>query len=169
MRRYKRSQLSSRINDYIRQKNKELGKYCIRVWENIDSKGERALYGKFCKDYKCIIVKLGYYNPKSREFSVGKSVDIKEGNKLIAEFMLRDEDLYQYTGDNNKYKSCKYHSSWDWLMPVVEKITSIDYQYPCFHAWDLYGGIKNSLYNVDIKETYKYVIEFIQWRQKKGE
>ena len=62
--------------------------------------------------------------------------EIIEGNKLIAEFMgLNYEDVvkdiwynYQQLGYRNSdfmnfpenYKF--YHSSWDWLMPVVEKI-----------------------------------------------
>ena len=35
-------------------------------------------------------------------------------NKLIAEFM--GKEIYQ------KYHKSNYHTSWDWLMPVVEKI-----------------------------------------------
>jgi predicted metal-dependent hydrolase len=45
-----------------------------------------------------------------------------ENNKLIAEFMgypkiANDEDKRDYLED-----CVKYHESWDWLMPVVEKI-----------------------------------------------
>lgn len=58
---------------------------------------------------------------------------IVEGNKLIAEFIgisdftLNEFDKFLVT-DNNKvigyfsYEDLKYHTSWDWLMPVVEKI-----------------------------------------------
>lgn len=38
--------------------------------------------------------------------------DIIEGNRLIAEFDGYDIHMNGY----------QYHSSWDWLMPVVEKI-----------------------------------------------
>ena len=52
-------------------------------------------------------------------------------NKLIAEFMDYTHvllpvsvGLEYYFGDE-----MEYHSSWDWLMPVVEKIFSLGYDY----------------------------------------
>jgi len=67
--------------------------------------------------------------------------EILEGNKLIAEFeelKYLGKDLYGFSGDvfmpkeyDNEIlcsintQSMKYHSSWNWLMPVVEKIESL--------------------------------------------
>lgn len=60
--------------------------------------------------------------------------EITEGNILIAEFMggkklVNNDGLFTYWGpDNFQHESgeyLKYHSSWDWLMPVVEKIESL--------------------------------------------
>ena len=53
-------------------------------------------------------------------------------NKLIAEFMggqrvLPNEDFYCMPTHNNlcyAVSELQYHASWDWLMPVVEKIES---------------------------------------------
>jgi hypothetical protein len=52
-----------------------------------------------------------------------------EDNKLIAEFMghtFADYDLgglhYLIDGNYVEYNSLQYDASWDWLMPVVEKI-----------------------------------------------
>lgn len=55
-----------------------------------------------------------------------------EFNKLIAEFMggYDHGGSFNFGADNDKYnlpqwadyKELQYHSSWDWLMPVVEKI-----------------------------------------------
>ena len=59
---------------------------------------------------------------------------IVEGNKLIADFMN-----YPKEGEGSTYyyamKHCyennnmKYHTSWGWLMPVVEMIESIGQSY----------------------------------------
>ena len=86
-----------------------------------------------------------------------------EDNKLIAEFMglpkekvgLKQEVIYGlnqddwYTPDN-----LNYHLSWDWLMPVVQKI-----EQDC-------EGVPQEMLNIslysDIKEVYNAVIEFIK-------
>jgi len=49
-------------------------------------------------------------------------------NKLIAEFMgLVVSDSANYTSElhTNVDVDLKYHTSWDWLMPVVEKINDL--------------------------------------------
>lgn len=67
--------------------------------------------------------------------------DIIEGNKLIAEFMgatpIRGEyDMYQVIEDikdgvNEKHffipSEMEFNSSWNWLMPVVEKIEEMGF------------------------------------------
>lgn len=76
--------------------------------------------------------------------------EILEGNKLIAEFIgLYEEHRYiniesgnfckresdstylepttVRTNGKNQYVSLKYHFSWDWLIPVVEKIELLGY------------------------------------------
>ena len=70
---------------------------------------------------------------------------MKENNKLIAEFMG-----VQYTGIRVK----DYDTSWDWLMPVVQKIEQ-----------DCEGVPQEMLYislYSDINEVYNAVIEFIK-------
>lgn len=63
---------------------------------------------------------------------------LQEGNKLIAEFM----EWSEFPGNMLKEKlgvapkrieDLKFHSSWDWLMPVVEKIESIELPRICFY------------------------------------
>jgi hypothetical protein len=66
-----------------------------------------------------------------------------EGNKLIAEFMGYEqnaftESMFSKVEDvfvDNKGGRCSarwtpvyYHESWDWLMPVVEKISRIEFE-----------------------------------------
>lgn len=56
-----------------------------------------------------------------------------EGNKLIAEFeKLRvDKNRVGLSFYHNNYLygvgDLQYHSSWDWIMPVVEKISKIEF------------------------------------------
>ena len=56
-------------------------------------------------------------------------------NKLIAEFMkvniitiddvIKNKNPYYSSADGYLEEDLKYHLSWDWLMPVVEKIESL--------------------------------------------
>ena len=58
--------------------------------------------------------------------------EILDGNRLISEFMgeevlpIRDRDLYPLIKSEDGLRQTKYHSSWDWLMPVIEKINDED-------------------------------------------
>ena len=50
---------------------------------------------------------------------------IMNDNKLIAEFMglvVSDSDNYTSELHTNVDVDLKYHTSWDWLMPVLKKI-----------------------------------------------
>tara|TARA_R100000149_G_C5770306_1_gene70993 strand:- start:224 stop:502 length:279 start_codon:yes stop_codon:yes gene_type:complete len=88
---------------------------------------------------------------------------MQENNKLIAEFMgmtnhHNDKSMMiTKTSQGNEVipiDSLEYNSSWDWIMPVVQKIE----QY-C-------EGVPQQMLNIslysDIKEVYKAVIEFIK-------
>lgn len=53
---------------------------------------------------------------------------MEENNRMIAEFMGRvgrDKLAHEYQDAHGLPKK-EYHSSWDWLMPVVEKIESLE-------------------------------------------
>jgi hypothetical protein len=124
--------------------------------------------------------------------------EIIENNKLIAEFMgfVEDDKIYTNKSKSNPLppfwnqgfsnKCCeddiRFHSSWDWLMPVLEKIESLgcktvasqsdfnDNQYI-----NIMTGI--SIINQDaqnpskfmgqdkikINAYYKAIVEFIKW------
>ncbi len=118
-----------------------------------------------------------------------KTSEIKQGNKLIAEFMggyknpnpntdeyinipipenkiIISETCAKYTDD------LTYHSSWNWLMSVCVKILSQDSHILCES-----NGIKQSiapyinatrpmkkgLFKCDINATWSGVIHFIKW------
>jgi len=49
----------------------------------------------------------------------------QEANKLIAEFMglvVSDRDNYTSELHTNVDADLKYHTSWDWLMPVIHRL-----------------------------------------------
>ena len=87
-------------------------------------------------------------------------------NKLIAEFMglVEPYELPQFgtIRPNGDFKTSfsntqlKYHTSWDWLMPVVIKIGG---------TANILGAMKNlRTYSLvrNIDDTYQAVVEFIK-------
>ena len=93
-------------------------------------------------------------------------------NKLIAEFM----DVNLIEGQLGEY-----HESWDWLMPVVEKINLLDdYRYTFLIAsmdTQIVNNITNDVivevsckHSVDelIKCVYEAVVKFIKQHNKQN-
>ena len=82
-------------------------------------------------------------------------------NKLIAEFMGIPSYkqgrylMFEYADNNHRTEQdLAYHTSWDWLMPVVEKcLTTGDRQH---------FVINDALLTCNIEEVYKAVVEFIK-------
>jgi hypothetical protein len=131
--------------------------------------------------------------------------EIIEGNKLIAEFMgwkctsrksYNDDILVLYTDKDTIFKynkhgylynknpwdaPLKYHSSWDWLMPVVEKIKSLGDSYEInglygkvhyrwCHKYDEESNneiqpirINGKINELQLLVMYKAIIKFIKW------
>jgi hypothetical protein len=89
--------------------------------------------------------------------------EIIHGNKLIAEFMGLEYTTKKYwkIGDitgNNQLFELHYHTSWDWLMPVVEKCNAIIH-----HSKYVSNDLQRALCAVDIKLIFLAVVEFIKW------
>ena len=109
--------------------------------------------------------------------------EIVEGNRLIAEFMgyKQRENGGLFWGNDGLGglypKDLKYHSSWDWLMPVVEKIqhledelpVKIDFQIHLLGAVELYIDYKRVFAMTAfepgtlINAVYEAILEFIKW------
>ena len=125
-----------------------------------------------------------------------KQKEIIEGNKLIAQFIglkrgwwihqekpLTDDkkqwcdmDGKTFLGTRVYYdKDLKFHESWDWLMPVFEKIEQISELSPSINfgcgttIWtDGAGTTRIEIFPETKKESninisWKAVIEFIKW------
>ena len=111
-------------------------------------------------------------------------------NELIAEFMgmwtrriqLReneDEQNVWVHGDHKDFSSgywevdeLQYHTSWDWLMLVVEKCNEIQWakekEFPDYKNIDDATGWRAWSYHhvglsTNIEQVYKNVVRFIKW------
>ena len=107
---------------------------------------------------------------------------MEENNMLIAKFMgnptifneVDDATLFNIKEQWNlvyALDELRYDSSWNWLMPVLEKIEGIcfeDVEDNIFDAEDCYS-IKDTIPN--IHSTYAAIVEFIksynEWKQVK--
>lgn len=94
----------------------------------------------------------------------------KNDNELIAEFMGVTFDPQEYQGDRIgrhgvTIKGTQYHESWDWLMPVVEKINNLnmlDYNLDRDSQW-LHEKVITTRVNCELQFLYKAVVQFIKW------
>ena len=95
-------------------------------------------------------------------------------NKLIAEFMGL-EVLYRPNSNGfieiSDTELCDvddlmYHTSWDWLMPVVQKIESLGYVFTIQGGKAEYGEMISEtrcfIAEDKLSSTYKAVVEFIK-------
>lgn len=116
-------------------------------------------------------------------------------NEVIAEFMGAEKGLSTeaypnvYTGVSHNMMGIitvdvsrmKFHTSWDWLMPVVEKIEDLevvdrfDIYKNDVYIWAedylenkcrielSYGEIHNPDYSTKIEAVYNAILTFIKW------
>ena len=110
---------------------------------------------------------------------------IIQSNQLIAEFMGIEFDpeihlFYGYEWDehNNGVPEYEvyYHQSWDWLIPVVEKIETIIFENDEYYNFQILGGCYvviisshgHELITVDngqskLECAYLAAVQFIEW------
>lgn len=112
-------------------------------------------------------------------------LSIIENNKLIAEFLGRNgkinKSLYTWKGIDAllsggwvPIEQMKFHSDWNWLMQVVEKIESLhetnnvligtNITYVQIHnkvinEQEIFKGVSN----IKIEAVYNACVEFIKW------
>jgi hypothetical protein len=104
--------------------------------------------------------------------------EIEEGNELIDRF-IGNESSESMLNSNYKPLERYYHRSYDWLMPVVEKIEHLGFNIKIQSIND--EGLYNDciITNQDdcfcryfeicdkIEAVYKTIIEFIKWYNNK--
>jgi len=120
--------------------------------------------------------------------------EIIENNKLIAEFMgfTINKHWNNWFDVPKKYQliypssfgidfNCKFNTSWDWLMPVVEKIEMIE-QNGLYYNFQILGGCSVYIISSDMEEilsvdngdsklhnVWLAVVEFIKWYNENKE
>ena len=96
-----------------------------------------------------------------------------ENNKLIAEFMGYDistiassgVEVVEFESKDTKVDNLKYHTSWDWLMPVHRKCIFT----PNFSGDDqLRTLLIDAVIDADINRLYDAVVEFINQYNNEG-
>lgn len=112
-------------------------------------------------------------------------MSIKDNNRLIAQFLKwRLYEGYSYITPFfqtymtvahgmeqtpvHRFEELKFHKSWDWLIPVIDKIRSSD-EYIAYKNDS--GQFENEIHinTKFITTTHKDVIEYIQWYNKNKE
>lgn len=108
-----------------------------------------------------------------------RELEIIEGNKLIAEFMgLKHShgNWYRWDSENQGQgyvSELKYHTSWNALMPVVEKISSEGYCYQIREEqckiwkpnYEPNFAVENEA-NTTSEAIWQTVIQFIKWHSQ---
>ena len=87
---------------------------------------------------------------------------MEKNNKLIVEFMgctnpfneIHDATLYKVEQGTFELDELQYHTSWDWLMPVIEEIDHTSY--------DPIESIEDGIATRSLEMTYKAVVESIK-------
>lgn len=124
-------------------------------------------------------------SPNDSNAMLAAALSVELGNEIIAEFMTGQE--FHFIDDFDRecagikvndsvypLDKLEYHSSWDWLMPVVEKIESIGaysveidkYKVRVFHitTWkNRTVFYAETIEKKKIDVVWSAVVEFIKW------
>lgn len=110
--------------------------------------------------------------------------EIIEGDKIICAFMelkfrwaeYPNSQLNRLEVDKGSYwEEAKYHSSWDWLMPVIEKIetsaddktghmeVTINENHCTVYQWDFKVIAKDYDGKSKINAVWRTIVKFLKW------
>lgn len=99
---------------------------------------------------------------------------IEQSNKLIAEFMGVE---FNSIGDKCNHplitapwppiECLKYHKSWNWLMPVVEKIETLHNGVCNEYFWNKEDAKQHNDFRIfrvkEISDLHGQIVNFIEW------
>ena len=125
-------------------------------------------------------MEMADYNKLIAEFmgAVCEMVDHTEGNEDFCKNEGIDKWLIPTWSKPDGYNEDKwgwgkyrmgyfeYHESWDWLMPVVDKIENLKYSVEIVGNYCKISHIQCSQHS-KILATYKAIAEFIKWYNEK--
>lgn len=94
-------------------------------------------------------------------------MNTRESNKLLADFM--EKPIYRFDGLTKIETKLLYHTDWNWLMQVVQKIESLgndilittNYIQIGFDEGEQFIVVEEV--NVKIEAVYQAVLEFVKW------
>lgn len=84
--------------------------------------------------------------------------------------MTSAEGIYcnQCIRESHHIKNMQFHKSWSWLMPVVKECLNKSEEN--LDEWEhYYEQIDDSLFQVEISQTWAAVVEFIKWYNQNKE
>lgn len=137
---------------------------------------------KYC--YEGMLISHGCLSTKTKFLFTSSELTINENFPKIVHYdynyghkcsIPNFEFLYIENGEDEigvHNKRIKFHSDWNWLMTVVEKIESLNFTTSIYHLPKTLNTVKIFIGGADIvgkngetkmKAVYKAVVEFIKW------
>jgi len=150
-------------------------------------KTDNELIADFMKFRKSSYQYLGRYINKSVGYEklTDECFTLPESHPLVENiytdrpgFTWHDPYRHEDLGGNERelvfdFEELKFHLSWDWLMPVVEKIEYLGHGITIYRkgahineVGNFSGSINGFNHSSKIEQTYKAVVQFINWYNK---
>ena len=123
----------------------------------------------YLKNNDSIFVFMGFKTAPGNEFSANLPMYLISKTNGIVSHTCSDGSLMMKS--HNSTIPPEYHLHWDWLMPVVKKITDrnmslrgneFDHKLRILKINNSYQSIITNLHLVDIEKTYTDVVEYIK-------
>ena len=87
-------------------------------------------------------------------------MSVDEGNKLIDEFAPEVAKRLMIYYKRRTPSIMKFHSSWDWLMPVVQKINDLALKYGYVDDMEIFHL---RVVGLTTKSLFEAIVQFLKW------